>query len=142
MPNKGNDGMASLRRSSFVESDRRRPIAQDFARDERTRGGAVARVWGLGSSTIMTGLPPSQICASRKLFYPFRRKGLITAKRVEGSRTSMIRFLQKDNRLTKALFVVIIAAACVSMVIYLIPGLDRPECFGNRYICGGLSALV
>jgi peptidyl-prolyl cis-trans isomerase D len=35
----------------------------------------------------------------------------------------MIRFLQKDNRLTKALFVVIIAAASVSMVVYLIPGL-------------------
>ena len=35
----------------------------------------------------------------------------------------MIRFLQKENRLTKALFVVIIAAASVSMVVYLIPGL-------------------
>jgi peptidyl-prolyl cis-trans isomerase D len=35
----------------------------------------------------------------------------------------MIRFLQRDNRLTKALFVVIIAAASVSMVVYLIPGL-------------------
>jgi peptidyl-prolyl cis-trans isomerase D len=35
----------------------------------------------------------------------------------------MIRFLQKDNRLTKALFIVIIAAASVSMVVYLIPGL-------------------
>lgn len=37
----------------------------------------------------------------------------------------MIRFLQKDNRLTKALFVVIIAAASVSMVVYLIPGLTN-----------------
>jgi peptidyl-prolyl cis-trans isomerase D len=35
----------------------------------------------------------------------------------------MIRFLQRDNRLTKALFVVIIVAASVSMVVYLIPGL-------------------
>ena len=35
----------------------------------------------------------------------------------------MIRFLQKENRLTKALFVVIIAAASISMVVYLIPGL-------------------
>jgi peptidyl-prolyl cis-trans isomerase D len=36
----------------------------------------------------------------------------------------MIRFLQsKDNRFVKALFVVIIAAASVSMVVYLIPGL-------------------
>lgn len=37
----------------------------------------------------------------------------------------MIRFLQKENRLTKALFVVIIAAASVSMVVYLIPGLTN-----------------
>src|SRR5215472_12066160 len=35
----------------------------------------------------------------------------------------MIRFLQKENRLTKALFWVIIGAASVSMVVYLIPGL-------------------
>ena len=35
----------------------------------------------------------------------------------------MIRFLQRDNRVTKALFVVVIAAASVGMVVYLIPGL-------------------
>jgi peptidyl-prolyl cis-trans isomerase D len=35
----------------------------------------------------------------------------------------MIRFLQKDNRVVKALFIVIIAAASISMVVYLIPGL-------------------
>src|SRR3954454_17007072 len=35
----------------------------------------------------------------------------------------MIRFLQKETRLTKALFVAIMAAASVSMVVYLIPGL-------------------
>ncbi len=35
----------------------------------------------------------------------------------------MIRFLQSDNRFTKGLFVVVIAAASVGMVIYLIPGL-------------------
>ena len=35
----------------------------------------------------------------------------------------MIRFLQRDNRLTKGFFVVIIAAASVGMVVYLIPGL-------------------
>ena len=40
----------------------------------------------------------------------------VRAQRVEGSNPSMIRFLQKDNRLAKALFVVIIAAASVSMV--------------------------
>ncbi|MFP5276531.1 MAG: peptidylprolyl isomerase [Acidobacteriota bacterium] len=35
----------------------------------------------------------------------------------------MIRFLQTDNRLTKALLVVVIGAASISMVVYLIPGL-------------------
>jgi len=34
----------------------------------------------------------------------------------------MIRFLQTDNRLTKAIFVVIITVVVVGMVIYLIPG--------------------
>ena len=46
----------------------------------------------------------------------------------------MIRFLQKENRLTKALFVVIIAAASVSMVVYLIPGLAAGGAVsGNDY---------
>ena len=35
----------------------------------------------------------------------------------------MIRFLQTENRVTKALFIVVIAAASVGMVVYLIPGL-------------------
>jgi len=35
----------------------------------------------------------------------------------------MIRFLQKDSRVVKAFFVVIIGMASVSMVVYLIPGL-------------------
>jgi peptidyl-prolyl cis-trans isomerase D len=35
----------------------------------------------------------------------------------------MIRFLQRDNRFTKAFFIVVIAAASVGMVVYLIPGL-------------------
>ncbi|MGC2160619.1 MAG: peptidylprolyl isomerase [Silvibacterium sp.] len=35
----------------------------------------------------------------------------------------MIRFLQKDTRFMKALFWVIISVACVTMVIFLIPGL-------------------
>jgi peptidyl-prolyl cis-trans isomerase D len=35
----------------------------------------------------------------------------------------MIRFLQSDNPITKALFVVVIGAASVAMVVYLIPGL-------------------
>jgi peptidyl-prolyl cis-trans isomerase D len=61
----------------------------------------------------------------------------------------MIRFLQKENRLTKALFVVIIAAASVSMVVYLIPGLTgqsatNADTFAivyphwySRYLSGG-----
>ena len=35
----------------------------------------------------------------------------------------MIRFLQQDNKLVKILFGVIIGGACISMVIYLVPGL-------------------
>ena len=35
----------------------------------------------------------------------------------------MIRFLQQDNKLTKILFAVIIGAAVISMVVYLVPGL-------------------
>jgi len=35
----------------------------------------------------------------------------------------MIRFLQQDNKLTKILFGVIIGGACISMVVYLVPGL-------------------
>ena len=35
----------------------------------------------------------------------------------------MIRFLQRDNRVVKAFFWVIIGAASVSMCVYLIPGL-------------------
>ena len=35
----------------------------------------------------------------------------------------MIRALQKDNRVTKAIFAVIIGAAVLSMVLYLVPGL-------------------
>jgi peptidyl-prolyl cis-trans isomerase D len=36
----------------------------------------------------------------------------------------MIRFLQTENRMTKALLVLVIGAASVSMVVYLIPGLS------------------
>ena len=46
-----------------------------------------------------------------------------SAQRVEGSSPSMIRFLQTDNRMVKALIVVVIGAASVTMVLYLIPGL-------------------
>src|SRR5580658_2085842 len=35
----------------------------------------------------------------------------------------MIRFLQTDNRITKAIFIVIIGVVSVGMVVYLIPGL-------------------
>jgi peptidyl-prolyl cis-trans isomerase D len=50
----------------------------------------------------------------------------------------MIRFLQtQDNRLVKALFVVIIAAASVSMVVYLIPGLA-----GTGAVSAGTYAVI
>lgn len=35
----------------------------------------------------------------------------------------MIRFLQKDNRFIKATFIIIIAVACITMVITLVPGI-------------------
>jgi peptidyl-prolyl cis-trans isomerase D len=63
----------------------------------------------------------------------------------------MIRFLQRDNRFTKAFFVVVIAAASVGMVVYLIPGLTGmgastadtyaiiyPHWY-NRYFSSGVS---
>jgi peptidyl-prolyl cis-trans isomerase D len=50
----------------------------------------------------------------------------------------MIRFLQTDNRMVKALIVVIIGAASVTMVLYLIPGLggvgsSSPDTFAVVY---------
>jgi peptidyl-prolyl cis-trans isomerase D len=50
----------------------------------------------------------------------------------------MIRFLQADNRIVKALFVVVIGVASVSMVVYLIPGLmstasSAPDTFAVVY---------
>ncbi len=49
----------------------------------------------------------------------------------------MIRFLQQDNRVVKALFVVIIAAASVSMCVYLIPGLT-----GQSGVSSGTYAVI
>jgi peptidyl-prolyl cis-trans isomerase D len=63
----------------------------------------------------------------------------------------MIRFLQTDNRMTKALLVVIIGAASVSMVVYLIPGLTgqgatSPDTYAvvyphwySRFLSSGLT---
>ncbi|HZD49540.1 MAG TPA: peptidyl-prolyl cis-trans isomerase [Silvibacterium sp.] len=39
----------------------------------------------------------------------------------------MIRFLQKDSRFTKAIFVVIISVACITMVITLVPGIFNDQ---------------
>ncbi len=39
----------------------------------------------------------------------------------------MIRFLQKDNRVVKIIFIVIIAVAVVTMVITLVPGIFADE---------------
>jgi peptidyl-prolyl cis-trans isomerase D len=43
----------------------------------------------------------------------------------------MIRFLQKDTKAVKIMFGVIISAACVSMVIYLVPGLMSDNSGGS-----------
>jgi peptidyl-prolyl cis-trans isomerase D len=63
----------------------------------------------------------------------------------------MIRFLQTDNRMVKALIVVIIGAASVTMVLYLIPGLggmgsSSPDTYAvvyphwySRYLSSGDS---
>ncbi len=55
----------------------------------------------------------------------FRAGGIfrLEAARIQGRWVSMIRFLQKDTKAVKVMFGVIIGAACVSMVIYLVPGL-------------------
>ena len=50
----------------------------------------------------------------------------------------MIRFLQKDTMMAKAIYVVIIGAASVGMVVYLIPGLmsgaaAAPDTFAEVY---------
>jgi peptidyl-prolyl cis-trans isomerase D len=39
----------------------------------------------------------------------------------------MIRFLQKDNRFVKGVFVVIIAVACITMVVTLVPGIFQDQ---------------
>jgi peptidyl-prolyl cis-trans isomerase D len=43
----------------------------------------------------------------------------------------MIRFLQQDNKAVKIMFAVIIGAACISMVIYLVPGLMSDNSTGS-----------
>lgn len=44
----------------------------------------------------------------------------------------MIRFLQQDNKAVKIMFAVIIGAACISMVIYLVPGLMSDNSTGTN----------
>jgi peptidyl-prolyl cis-trans isomerase D len=43
----------------------------------------------------------------------------------------MIRFLQKDSRTVKAIFIVIIAVACITMVITLVPGIFSDQATGS-----------
>ena len=43
----------------------------------------------------------------------------------------MIRFLQKDSRTVKAIFIVIIAVACITMVITLVPGIFSDQASGS-----------
>ena len=49
----------------------------------------------------------------------------------------MIRILQKENRVTKIIFAVIIGAAVISMVAYLIPGVGDAA---FRVICLPIGA--
>src|SRR6202000_2777821 len=42
----------------------------------------------------------------------------------------MIRFLQKDSRTVKAIFIVIISIACITMVITLVPGIFSDQVSG------------
>ena len=55
------------------------------------------------------------------LAYPVPARG--TSARSQGWQSSMIRFLPQDNKVVKILFGVIIGAAVISMVWYLVPGL-------------------
>ncbi len=43
----------------------------------------------------------------------------------------MIRFLQKDSRTVKAIFIVIISVACITMVITLVPGIFSDQASGS-----------
>jgi peptidyl-prolyl cis-trans isomerase D len=45
----------------------------------------------------------------------------------------MIRFLQKDSRLTKGIFIVIISVACITMVITLVPGVFDQNASADTY---------
>src|SRR6201996_3414948 len=49
----------------------------------------------------------------------------------EGHYPYMIRFLQKDSRTVKAIFIVIIAVACITMVITLVPGIFSDQVSGG-----------
>ncbi len=43
----------------------------------------------------------------------------------------MIRFLQKDSRAVKAIFIVIISVACITMVVTLVPGIFNDQVSGS-----------
>ena len=45
----------------------------------------------------------------------------------------MIRFLQKDSRVTKTIFIVIISVACITMVITLVPGVFDQSASADTY---------
>jgi peptidyl-prolyl cis-trans isomerase D len=54
----------------------------------------------------------------------------------------MIRFLQKDNRFVKAVFIIIISVACITMVITLIPGIFNDQVSGqNTYATIGYGGV-
>jgi peptidyl-prolyl cis-trans isomerase D len=55
----------------------------------------------------------------------------------------MIRFLQKDNRFVKAVFIIIISVACITMVVTLIPGIFNDQASNaDTYATIGYGGLL
>jgi peptidyl-prolyl cis-trans isomerase D len=55
----------------------------------------------------------------------------------------MIRFLQKDSRLVKGIFIVIIGVACITMVITLVPGIFNDDATsGDTYATIGHGGIL
>jgi len=54
----------------------------------------------------------------------------------------MIRFLQKDSRFTKGIFVVIISVACITMVITLVPGVFDQAASADTYATIGHGGFL
>jgi peptidyl-prolyl cis-trans isomerase D len=62
-------------------------------------------------------------CPATRALYLVRLFSFGEAPSAKAQPDSMIRFLQKDSRLIKAVFIIIISVACITMVITLVPGI-------------------